>query len=269
MTYTAFFELVMDEASNIARSHFGQVSATVKPEDNNQVLIEADIAIGAYLVGACEKAYPDYNIIDEEAGVIDKGGRFTFVIDPIDGTSNFAARLPHYGIFLGVLDGSKPVAGAIALPAFDQIYTAERGKGTFRNGTAVRVSTETSLLKSLVAYGIDGHQENPATTEEEMKTLQGIVLNVRNLRSSNSAFDSAAVADGRYGVLLNKTTKIWDNVAQQVVIEEAGGVYTDYSGNPMDYTDPLTKAERNFTVCAGAPELHAELQKIIHSTDSH
>ena len=129
----------------------------------------------------------------------------------------------------------------------------------------MHVTTETELLKLLVAYGIDGHQENPQITTDETATLSKIILAIRNLRSSNSAFDASLVADGRYGAWLNRTSKIWDNVAQQIVIEEAGGVYTDFFGRPVDYSDPLTKVDDNFTLCAAAPALHAQLQQIIAS----
>lgn len=71
------------------------------------------------------------------------------------------------------------------------------------------------------------------------------------------------IAEGKYGGLLNRTSKIWDNVAQQIIIEEAGGIYSDFFGNPMDYSDPLTKAKANFTFCAASPSLHEQLQTII------
>ena len=108
------------------------------------------------------------------------------------------------------------------------------------------------------------HKEDPSLTRDEVKLFGEIVLNIRNLRSSNSAFDSVMVAQGKYGASLNKTSKIWDNVAQQIIIEEAGGVYTDFFGNPMDYQNPLSRVNENYTWCFGAPKLHKELQEIIH-----
>jgi len=249
-------------------SYFGKVSATVKLEDNNQVLTEADIAVGKLLVEKCKLAFPTFNIIDEEAGVIDNKSPYTIVIDPIDGTSNFANGLPLFGIFIGVLKEATPIAGAIALPAFGDIYIAEKGKGAFRNGQRVHVSDTTQLKNALVAYGIDGHQENPALTHDETALLGDIILSVRNLRSSNSAFDFAVVADGRYGLVLNQTSKIWDNVAAHIVIEEAGGIYTDFYGQPMNYSDALGRNDENYTVCAGSPVLHAEMQRVIHTNNT-
>jgi myo-inositol-1(or 4)-monophosphatase len=261
-----FITTVLESAAVIANNSFGRVSGTVKPEDNNQVLTETDIEIGNLIVSRIKDQYPNWNVIDEEAGIIDNGSQYTWVVDPIDGTSNFANGVHTYGILIGLLKDDVPVAGGIALPYFNEIYVAEKGKGAFCNGEAVKVSEEANLLNSLVAYGIDGHQENPSITIEEATTLAQIILNIRNLRGSNSTYDSALVAKGRYGASLNRTSKIWDNVAQHIVIEEAGGIYTDFFGNPIDYSNPTGKVDENFTWCAGASMLHAKLQKIIHTS---
>lgn len=261
---TDFISSLLADAARVANANFGKVSGTVKTEDNNQVLTSTDIEIGELIVSRVRKEYPDWNVIDEEAGVIDNGSDFTWVIDPIDGTSNFASGVPMYGIMIGLLKNEVPVAGGIALPYFNELYVAEKGMGTFCNGQAVRVTGEGNLLNSLVAYGIDGHQENPDLTAAEADVLARIILGIRNLRSSNSAYDAALVAKGKYGAWLNRTSKIWDNVAQQIIIEEAGGIYTDFFGGAMDYSHPLSKVSDNFTLCAAAPGLHAQLQKIIH-----
>jgi myo-inositol-1(or 4)-monophosphatase len=261
--YSEFISNALAQASQIAKANFGKVAATTKPEDNNQVLTSTDIEIGNLLVSKVKELFPDHNIIDEEAGVIDNGSDKTWVIDPIDGTSNFANGIESYGIMIGLLEKDIPVAGGIALPSFNKILTAEKNKGAFLGGRKLTVTKETRLLSSLIAYGIDGHQENPALTRKEAKQLGEIILAVRNLRTSNSAYDAVMVAEGRYGAILNKTSKIWDNVAQQIIIEEAGGLYTDFEGRPIDYSDAINKIGNNFTMCAGAPSLHKQLQKII------
>lgn len=265
MDYQSFITKTLNKSSEIATSYFGKVSGSTKTGDNNQVLTDADIEIGKYIVERVGESYPEHNIIDEEAGIIDRNSEYTWVVDPIDGTSNFANGLPHYGIMIGLLQGDSPIAGGIAIPAFSEIYYGQKGKGATCNGKKIKVTQETNLLSSLVAYGIDGHQENPDITKDEMKTLGEIVLNIRNLRSSNSAYDVCMVMKGKYGALLNKTSKIWDNVAQQIIIEEAEGIYTDYFGKLIDYSNPLTRVNRNFTFCCGAPALHKKLQEIIYN----
>lgn len=264
--YSEFISNILKKTSKIANDQFGKVSGSTKSSDNNQVLTQTDLEIGKTIIAAIKEAFPDHNIIDEEAGVIDNGSQYTWVVDPIDGTSNFANGIPTYGTMLGLLDGATPIAGGLTLPAFNEIYVAEKGQGTTCNGAPVHVTAETKLLSCLVAYGIDGHQENPQMTYDECQTLAKIVLNIRNLRSSNSVFDVAMLVREKYGAALNRTSKIWDNVAQQIVIEEAGGVYTTFDGKTMDYSEPLRRAEQNFTYCAAAPELHKQVQSILNST---
>jgi myo-inositol-1(or 4)-monophosphatase len=262
-SYLNFIARILSSASEIAIRNFGKVSATTKAEDNNQVLTETDLEIGEFLVGYIRQVYPKHNIIDEEAGVINNNSELTWVIDPIDGTSNFASGVPLYGIMVGLLKSDIPFAGGIALPAFSEIYVAQKGQGAYCNKAKIFVSREPHLKSVLVAYGIDAHQRDPDFTRKECKLLAEIILNIRNLRSSNSVYDSAMVARGKYGAVLNRTSKIWDNVAQQVVIEEAGGIYTDFFGEPIDYSTPLYKTKEDFTFCGAPPALHEQIQRII------
>lgn len=265
MDYRAFIKEQLTKAAAMADTYFGKVSSTVKLGDNNQVLTEADVAIGKQLVAAVQEVYPSHNIIDEEAGVVDNESEFTWVIDPIEATSNFAAGLPQYGIMIGLLRDSEPIAGGIIAPAFNKIYLAEKDKGATCNGEPIRVTTEQNLLNTLVSYGIDGHQDDPERTKGECRVIADLVLSIRNLRNSGcEALDPMYVAEGRYGGRINTTSKIWDNVAPQIITEEAGAVWTTANGEPIDYTDPLTKAETNFTFCVASPQLHAQLQKVIN-----
>ena len=264
MIYTDFINYCLLQAFNIAQNYYGKVTGEVKPEDNNQVLTKADLEIGQLLIKNIREKYPEHNIIDEEAGVIDNGSEYTWVTDPIDGTSNFANGVPTYGIMMGLLKGDKPIAGGVALPYFKEIYWAEKGFGSFCNGQRIYVTKETKLLNCLVAYQIDGHQEKPEITHDEVKILEKIILGIRNMRNTGSVFDTMMLARGALGGELNQTSKIWDNVAPQIIIEEAGGKYTDFWGKPMDYSNPLSKAKDNFTFCAASPALHEQLQSIIN-----
>lgn len=244
----SFISETLNQSAKIANKNFGKVTSTTKQGNSNYVLTQTDISIGTYIIEQIQKTFPDYNIIDEEAGVIDKKSRFTWVVDPIDGTSNFASGLPTYGVMIGLLENETAIAGGIALPAFGQLFMAEKGQGATCNGQTIHVSNQTDSLSTLVAYGIDGHQEDPQITIQETEILAKIILNIRNLRTTNSAYDMAHVADGKYGAYLNQTTKIWDNVALQPIVEEAGGIVTDFWGYPMDYSNPLSKAKQNFTI---------------------
>lgn len=265
--YTKLIEFCLKGASKIANINFGRVSSiSTKKTDNNQVLTETDLEIGKYLIKQILNSFPEHNIIDEEVGVINNNSEYTWVLDPIDGTSNFAEGVPLFGVIIGLLYKGKPFAGGIVLPFFEEIALAQKSKGSFCNNKKLMVTKEKKLLSTLVSYAIDGHQEKPSITYGECKTLADIVLGIRNLRVAGSVFDAIMVAKGKYGGYLNRTCKIWDCVGQQVVVEEAGGVFTDFFGKPMDYSDPLSKAGQNFTWCIAAPEIHKQLQQIIHKS---
>lgn len=261
--YINFIEKVLGDTSEIALKYFGKGEGSIKDGDNNQVLTEADLAIGQCLIEEISEAFPDHNIIDEEMGVIDKNSRYTWVVDPIDGTSNFVTGSPLYGTLLGLLDGDQPIAGGATLPSLSSIYIAEKGSGSYCNGERINVSSETQLSNCLVAYGIDGYIDDPERTRNECRLLAEIVLNIRNLRTSNSVFDSMMVASGVYGAQINNTSKIWDNVALQILIEEAGGVYTDAIGNAMDYSNPTSRFDQNYTWACGVPAIHKKLVEIV------
>lgn len=267
MGYREFITNALKESSKIALSYFGKVSDSTKEDDNNQVLTEADLVIGKTIIAKIKEKYPSHNIIDEEAGVIDNGSEFTWVVDPIDGTSNFAKGIVTYGIIIGLLKNGVPIAGGVALPAFSEIYVAKKEKGTFYNNQKIAIKHSDSLLSSLVAYAIDSHRENPSLTREECELLAEIVLASRNFRSSGSLFDAVMVLQGKYGAYLGRSSKIWDHVGQQIIIEEAGGTYTDFFGRPMNYENPLTKVKENYTWCIASPLLHQEIQNIIHKNN--
>jgi myo-inositol-1(or 4)-monophosphatase len=264
MRYRAFLELHLRAAARTAEGYFGKVSGTVKPGDPNQVLTEADVAIGKQLVAAVRQEYPDHNVIDEEAGVIDRGSVYTWIIDPIEATSNFAAGLPQYGIMIGLLENDTPIAGGVIAPAYNKLYLAEKGQGATCNGEPIRVTTETDLLKMLVSFGIDSHKDNPKRTYLECQVLADIVQASRTMRNSGcEALDPMYVAEGRFGGRVNMSARIWDNVGPQVIAEEAGARWTALDGSPMDYRQPLTKTDQNMPFCVAPPVLHDHLIKLI------
>lgn len=264
MEFKLFIETTLERASAIALSYFGKVSPTTKPTDNNQVLTEADLAIGEFIVNKIKKAFPDHNIIDEESGVIDNGSVFTWVIDPIEATSNFASGSNQYGIMIGLLQDGTPIAGGIILPATSDLYIATKGTGATHNGAKISVTKETELSKMLVSVGVDSHNDEPEKTKSEMLVVADIVLAVRNIRNSGcEAIDPMLVAEGVYGGRVNLTARIWDNVAPQIICEEAGAVWTDLKGKAIDYSQPSTLVDKNMGFCVAPPRLHLQLITII------
>lgn len=263
MKYGNFLENILSVTSRIANRNFGKVFAVTREKNTNYVVTQTDLEIGQEIIAAIKSEFPSHNIIDEETGLIDNHSSYTWVIDPIDGTSNFANGVPTYGIMVGLLFNERPIAGGIALPYFQEIYLAEKDCGAFCSGQKIHVTEEKNLNNVLLAYCIDGHQEDPDFTEKETATMAKLILNVRNIRTSNSAFDAVMVARGAYGAMINQASNVWDCVPQQILIEEAGGIYTDYNGKVIDYTNITTRAKDNFTRCFGAPAIHEAVQAVI------
>lgn len=263
MEYRTFLVKTLEDAARIARDRFGKVSSTTKVSDPTQVVTEADMEIGSMIIEAIQRTYPTHNIIDEEMGIVDKRSSYTWVVDPIDGTSNFALTSPLYGCMLGLLKEHEPVAGGFALPAFHEIYTAERGQGAYCNQWRLLVQDGKELHSALVSYGIEGKQDDPMNTRRECELFTELTLACRGVQTSGSVFDAAMTAKGVYGGFLYRDCKIWDNVAQHIVLEEAGMLYTDFFGQPIDYRYPLTKATVSFGFCAAPPAVHGQLQQMI------
>lgn len=262
MDYLTFLETELKKAAEIAERYFDKAKTSVKPD--RSILTEADLAIGKQLVAAVREAWPDHNIIDEEAGVIDRGSRYTWVIDPIEATSNFAAGLPQYGIMVGLLEGATPVAGGIIAPAYNKLYLAEKGKGATCNGKPIHVNAEAGLDEFLVSFSTVARPENVEAAYRDHRLMAEVALASRGTRDNNcEAVDTMYVAEGRYGGRVNLVSKIWDNIAPQIICEEAGAIWTAVDGSPNDYSNPLTRVEQNYTFCVAGPVAHRQLQTII------
>jgi myo-inositol-1(or 4)-monophosphatase len=257
MDYRKFLSKTLEEASVIALKHFGKVKGWAKDGDEQDVLTEADLEVGRLIVDAVKREFPEHNVIDEESGAIDNGSKFTWVIDPIDGTSNFAAGSPHYGVMIGLLDGGVPVAGGFSLPFFNEIYLGQTGKGATCNGEAIRVSSEAKLIRQLVSFSLQAKTGESA--EQIGAAAAKLIPRVLNLRASASTFDMAMVARGTYGAFVSNRGRIWDCVGPHVVIEEAGGVFTHTDGSPIDYSSPISKIEQQFSYFMASPAAHEQI----------
>lgn len=252
MTYLTFLDsLLRDAAKNVMEFPRG-LAAHVKEEDPNQVVTSADIAIGSQLKRRIHERFPDDSIIDEESETTSGMSPLTWVIDPIDGTANFAAGSPLFGVMVGILEHGKPVAGGVALPALSEIYLAETGQGAYRNGVPVRV-TDADPADQLISYGIDIH---PAEIQLDCRILARLSSHCRGIRMSNSVFDCMMVADGTYGAFLHRRNRIWDCVAPHAIIEEAGGTFTGMDGRPFDYSEPTARISEVFSILACGSESH-------------
>jgi myo-inositol-1(or 4)-monophosphatase len=177
------------------------------------------------------KARPGYSFLMEERGAILGDDRtHRWIVDPLDGTTNFLHGVPLFAISIGLEREGQLVAGVIYNPVADEMFTAEKGKGAFLNDRRrLRVAARKSLADALVTTGVP-HLGRPGHTLflDEMKHVMREVAGVR--RTGSSALDLAWTAAGRFDAYWERNIQPWDTAAGIVVVREAGGVVTDLSG---------------------------------------
>ena len=249
-------------AGQVLLGHFGRTTNTLQKSDLSNVVTAADLESEQAIVQAIRQRHPTHSIIAEETGCDLRGSEFTWVIDPLDGTSNFAAGIPWFGVLIALLRAGEPQLGVLHLPVSDELYCAERGAGAYRNGRRISVTAEPLLSNTLWAWGMDA-AESEAGALRDTALLARVLQRVRNVRATNSLVDGAYVADGRLGGMVNRSTRIWDIAASMVIIGEAGGVYTRADGGPLTLDTTSRAAERVYAVMAGAPALHRQMLALV------
>lgn len=259
MAYLTFLESLLEDAGKLAMSFPRGMSSRVKNTDRNQVVTQADTVIGRQIARRIRASFPDDGVIDEESVSVPGTSPFTWVIDPIDGTSNFAAGSPLFGIMVGVLDEGRPVAGGVTLPAVAETYVAETGQGAYWNGSRLTLADDDDVSRQLIAYGMDIH---PSEISLDCRILADVAACCRGVRMSNCIFDCMMVARGAYGAFMHRRNALWDCVAPQVVIEEAGGMFSTMTGGVPDFSYPLARTTEVFSILACRPSFHEAITAI-------
>jgi myo-inositol-1(or 4)-monophosphatase len=190
----------------------------------------ADKRTEAQLIEELQKARPGYCFLTEEHGAIDGPDKtHRFIIDPIDGTTNFLHGIPHFAISIGLERDGQLVSGLIFNPVTDEMYVAEKGGGAFLNDKRLRVAARRELNKTLLATGIPflgrpGHEVFSAELAAAMATTTGV------RRFGAASLDLAYVAAGRFDGFWERGLNAWDVAAGILLVREAGGVVTDLNG---------------------------------------
>lgn len=176
------------------------------------------------------KSRPDYGFVMEERGVIDGADKsHRWLVDPLDGTTNFLHSNPLFAVSIGLEREGQLVAGVIYNPASDELYTAEKGKGAYMNDRRLRVANRRAVADCLVTTGIPHRgREGHKRFLDEMKLMMSEVSGIR--RTGSAALDMAFVAAGRFDAYWERNLKSWDLAAGIVILREAGGIVTDLAG---------------------------------------
>ena len=195
----------------------------------NDFVTDADRRSEDRIVSRIRESFSEDNFLGEEGGRRAGSGCRTWIIDPLDGTSNFIAGFPFWSVSVAAREGSEVVAGAVWDPLRGEMYTAERGSGAFRNGARIRVTGRKGLDGAFLATGF------PFRSREKidlyLSVFRELFLHARAIRRAGSAaLDLSMVAAGVYDGFFEFRLSIWDIAAGAILIEEAGGRLTDFSG---------------------------------------
>ena len=209
------------------------------------------------LIAELKKARPKFGFIAEESGIIPgEDTTQTWIIDPLDGTTNFLHGIPQFAITVALQMNDEIIAGVTYDPIKDEMFWAEKGRGAFLNQRRIRVSARRQFDEALIGIGAPyGHQGDPDLFLDRLKQVVPYSAGVR--RMGAAALDLAYVACGRFDVFFEEPINLWDYAAGILMVQEAGGVVTTVSGDK--------KVLGGRSIAAGNPDMHSTLLKKINS----
>ena len=250
-----------EKASRRMMRDFGEVeNLQVSRKGAADFVSQADLNAEEILREELSKARPGWNFLMEEGGqVIEDKDAPTWIIDPIDGTTNFLHGIPHFAISVAVRQNNKLTAGIVFDPCRNELFHADQGSGAYVNGRRLRVSGRRHMSDSLFATGIPflgrGTEETDAKFQAELNSVAKASAGVR--RFGSAALDLAWVAAGRYDGFWERGLSPWDIAAGIVLVRESGGFVSDFAARDKAYESgdvvaanaalhvPLLKALRN------------------------
>lgn len=245
------------EAGQLLREGQEKGFSLVRKSTEIDLVTEYDQMAEALIVKKLQEAFPDHGIVAEEgSSVKTEADGLRWYVDPLDGTNNFAHRIPQFGVSMGLYQGPTPVLAVVYDPMRDHMYWAEEGSGAYLNGEPMKVSQATTVQDSILASGFpyDRHSDpvdNIAQMGLFLKRCQGF------RRFGACCLDLASVAAGRYDGFWEFKLSSWDVGAGLLLVTEAGGKVTRIDGSPMSY---LT--ERNNIVVSNG-HIHQEMLDIL------
>jgi myo-inositol-1(or 4)-monophosphatase len=193
------------------------------------LVTRADTDLEDFIVSRIRKEFPDHDILAEESRSSEKGSNYRWIIDPLDGTTNFAHGHPFVSVSIALtVDGALQL-GVVAAPMLDAVFAAERGRGATKNGDPIHVSEVEDLIRAMVATGFAYNRHE--SEADNIDNFSRIVTEVQGIRRCGSAaIDLCFVASGVYDAFWELWLAPWDVAAGSIIVREAGGTVTDLDG---------------------------------------
>jgi myo-inositol-1(or 4)-monophosphatase len=242
------------EAGHILLEKFGRITQITKKGDINLVT-EADLASEALIIERIKSHHPKHEILAEEAGkaVIIGDSVWKWIVDPLDGTTNYAHGYPCFCVTLALEHDGEIVVGVTFDPTRDELFSTEKGEGASLNGRRMRVSATEKLGDALV---VTGFPYDFKSKPDFARHLTDFLFHSRGVRRDGSAaIDMAYVACGRYDGFWEEGLNPWDVAAGKLLIEEAGGQVTYYDGSPFSIYSP--------PICASNGTIHSQMLDVL------
>ena len=219
------------KAAKIIIRDFGEIEKLqVSLKGPGDFVTNCDKKVEKTLIEELQKARPNYSILSEEIGEINNDLSFKWIIDPIDGTSNFLHGIPHFAISIGLEHDNEIICGIIYDPIKDEMFAAEKGNGSYMNNQRIRVSSRSKLKDCIVFTGGPkyGSKDGKLTMKEYNNFSSKVLIPIRKLGSAS--LDMAYVAAGRCDGFWQRNLNYWDIAAGIILVKESGGFVTDFRG---------------------------------------
>lgn len=236
--FTDFIKHTIINSGKILKDGFGTTFQIDKKLGKNNLVTEYDYKSERYIIDSIRESFPTHNIISEEKGSILNESEYYWVIDPLDGTVNFANNIPIFSVSIALLKGNKIIAGSVYQPILDELFTAEIDKGAFLNDKPISVSKKSDLDTSLLVTGFPYSYEQESEQNKIINSFANIVkrgIPVRRLGSA--ALDLSYVACGRFEGFWESNLNSWDVAAGILIVNEAGGKCTNYKNQSSNIDD--------------------------------
>lgn len=226
-------ERIAQQAGVILRTKFNQPLKMETKASAIDIVTEADTEAEIFISRELLRLYPDHHLVGEEGGgqgASIESAEYHWYIDPVDGTTNFAGGVPHFCISMALTDADRQTLVAVIYePNRNELYTAIRGGGAFLNGEPMQVTQTDTLLESIVASGFPYTKHtDPDNNTTAWATFTRRVRGIR--RMGSAALDFAYVAAGRFDGYWERSLNPWDALAGVLLVQEAGGTVTDFTG---------------------------------------
>lgn len=230
-------------------------AAHIKVKGPADYVTQVDTDIQSFLSEELGKLAPGIQFLGEEEGLHEMSGDTYWILDPIDGTTNLIHDYQHSVVSLGLYDKGEITMGVIYDPFREDVYYAQKGKGSFLNGNPIHVSEAETLRETIISIGTSPYDKELA--DENFRRIQRVFKTSQDIRRTGSAaLDLAYVACGRTGGFFEPRLSPWDFAAGMLLVTEAGGQITNFAG------EPLNLLKRGSVVAANG-KLHEELRKLL------